>query len=178
VGPFTITSFDLFEAVQGVVSEATFDVYFSTSTNPVGSLSTTFASNIGVDKTLFGTFSVGGPIPPVQSFVGATPFAYNPSSGDLLMTVYLKAVSSGLGVAYHEAGYSAAVERVYGGSSVGTKTFQYGLKTRFNYTYNLGPAQSVPGPLPLFGAAAAFGYSRKLRNRIKDSKLPVATAIN
>jgi hypothetical protein len=28
---------------------------------------------------------------------------------------------------------------------------------------------SVPGPLPLFGAAAAFGFSRKLRNRIKKS---------
>jgi hypothetical protein len=40
-----------------VVSSATFDVYFSTSTNPVGSLSTTFASNIGVDKTLFGTLA-------------------------------------------------------------------------------------------------------------------------
>jgi hypothetical protein len=28
----------------------------------------------------------------------------------------------------------------------------------------------VPGPLPVFGAAAAFGFSRKLRKRIKDSK--------
>ncbi len=28
---------------------------------------------------------------------------------------------------------------------------------------------SVPGPLPLFGVAAAFGYSRKLRNRMKNS---------
>jgi hypothetical protein len=28
----------------------------------------------------------------------------------------------------------------------------------------------VPGPLPLFGAAAAFGFSRKLRKRINDSK--------
>jgi hypothetical protein len=27
----------------------------------------------------------------------------------------------------------------------------------------------VPGPLPLLGAAAAFGYSRKLRNRIQKS---------
>lgn len=26
---------------------------------------------------------------------------------------------------------------------------------------------AVPGPVPLFGVAAAFGYSRKLRNRIK-----------
>jgi hypothetical protein len=29
---------------------------------------------------------------------------------------------------------------------------------------------SVPGPLPLFGAAAAFGYSRKLRTRIHSTK--------
>jgi len=35
------------------------------------------------------------------------------------------------------------------------------------------PASSVPGPLPLFGAAAAFGFSRKLRNRIKRST-PIA----
>lgn len=28
-------------------------------------------------------------------------------------------------------------------------------------------ASSVPGPLPLFGAATAFGFSRKLRKRIK-----------
>ena len=28
---------------------------------------------------------------------------------------------------------------------------------------------SVPGPLPALGVAAAFGYSRKLRNRIKKS---------
>ncbi len=31
-----------------------------------------------------------------------------------------------------------------------------------------GPAPA-PGPLPLLGAAAAFGYSRKLRNRIQKS---------
>jgi hypothetical protein len=33
----------------------------------------------------------------------------------------------------------------------------------------------VPGPLPLLGAAAAFGYSRKLRNRIQKST-PMRTA--
>ncbi len=31
---------------------------------------------------------------------------------------------------------------------------------------------SVPGPLPALGAAAAFGFSRKLRKRINSSKLP------
>lgn len=40
------------------------------------------------------------------------------------------------------------------------------------------PVPSVPGPLPLFGVAAAFVYSRKLRKRIARSKaLPVVSAI-
>jgi len=30
------------------------------------------------------------------------------------------------------------------------------------------PVTSVPGPLPLFGAGAAFGWSRRLRRRIKS----------
>jgi len=45
------------------------------------------------------------------------------------------------------------------------------------FTYTSGSEQiilrkdptQVPGPLPLLGAAAAFGYSRKLRNRIQKS---------
>lgn len=42
----------------------------------------------------------------------------------------------------------------------------------FNNTYAVVSAQApsaVPGPLPLFGAAAAFGMSRRLRRRIKLS---------
>jgi hypothetical protein len=36
------------------------------------------------------------------------------------------------------------------------------------YEYELppGPGATVPGPLPLVGAAAAFGWSRRLKNRI------------
>ncbi len=32
------------------------------------------------------------------------------------------------------------------------------------------PAAPVPAPLPLFGAGAAFGFSRQLRKRIKESR--------
>ncbi len=32
------------------------------------------------------------------------------------------------------------------------------------------PTDQVPGPLPLLGAAAAFGFSRKMRNRVKAAK--------
>ena len=34
---------------------------------------------------------------------------------------------------------------------------------------------SVPGPLPLLGVGSAFGYSRRLRTRIKTSKTPEGT---
>jgi hypothetical protein len=40
---------------------------------------------------------------------------------------------------------------------------------RFEAVADPTPAE-VPGPLPLLGAAAAFGYSRKLRHRIQQQK--------
>jgi len=48
---------------------------------------------------------------------------------------------------------------------------------QFRYAIQQSP-QQVPGPLPIFGVATAFIYSRKLRKRIKESKaLPVASSI-
>jgi len=35
---------------------------------------------------------------------------------------------------------------------------------------------SVPGPLPILGVAATFGFSRKLRKRIKNSAKPVSSS--
>jgi hypothetical protein len=40
-------------------------------------------------------------------------------------------------------------------------------------TLYTAPAAPAPGPLPLFGAAAAFGFSRKLRKRIQESSQPL-----
>jgi len=37
------------------------------------------------------------------------------------------------------------------------------------------PGAPAPGPLPLFGAAAAFGFSRKLRKRIQASRVPAGS---
>jgi len=40
------------------------------------------------------------------------------------------------------------------------------IKVEYRYTYDLIPGSSVPGPLPLLGAGAAFGWTRRLRKRI------------
>jgi MYXO-CTERM domain-containing protein len=41
------------------------------------------------------------------------------------------------------------------------------LGTIYSTTAGTTPPPQVPGPLPLLGAGAAFGFSRRLRNRIK-----------
>lgn len=42
---------------------------------------------------------------------------------------------------------------------------------------NLTIGKPVPGPFPLLGVGAAFGFSRKLRKRIKGSKVRMASTI-
>jgi hypothetical protein len=37
-------------------------------------------------------------------------------------------------------------------------------------------AAAAPGPLPLFGAGAAFGFSRQLRKRIQGARLPIGSS--
>jgi hypothetical protein len=48
--------------------------------------------------------------------------------------------------------------------------------TQFQPVGFVAEASPVPGPLPIFGAAAAFGFSRKLRRRIKNSVNPVSSS--
>lgn len=164
-GPIQIESFDIFQDLNfnGDLDEAAYNVYFSTSLNPVGKLSTTFSKNIGPDNTLFGTYMLRGLIQPVTSFTGNRGFTYDPSKGDLLMTVdrlwgygdddfdaFFQADNTGSGVFQRMYG----IETAWGIDNLG-------LVTRIHYT---------PGPLPVVGAGAAFAFSRKLRQRIKTGK--------
>lgn len=49
-----------------------------------------------------------------------------------------------------------------------TLTVTTGDVENFSATYNFADPAPVPGPLPLLGASAALGFSRKLRNRLKS----------
>lgn len=54
--------------------------------------------------------------------------------------------------------------------SINTTSYAPGFTAGGAYAYFSSVSQaSVPGPLPLFGTMAAFGYSRKLRAKIKLS---------
>jgi hypothetical protein len=48
-------------------------------------------------------------------------------------------------------------------------TFALSTDTFLTFDYTVGPEPStVPSPLPIIGAASAFGFSRRLRSRIKQ----------
>lgn len=57
---------------------------------------------------------------------------------------------------------------------------QFGSATTIVSNFHfLAESAAVPGPLPALGAAAAFGFSRRLRKRIaRRNALPVASAID
>ena len=75
---------------------------------------------------------------------------------------------------------------VYGDSLVGRDVSGLELPTErtaprglFGPNFAEAPSlTSVPGPTPILSLAAAFGFSRKLRKRIKSGNLPVASAID
>jgi hypothetical protein len=57
----------------------------------------------------------------------------------------------------------------YTGTGVAAGTsLRYAVASRFD---------PLPGPLPLLGAAAAFGFSRKLRTRIQTSRHPLCSQV-
>jgi hypothetical protein len=60
---------------------------------------------------------------------------------------------------------------IYTGAPSSPPTFQVGNAPNRIYGNALTYGVPVPGPLPLFGAAAAFGWSRKLRRRVSATKI-------
>jgi hypothetical protein len=71
------------------MDSATYDVYFSTTTQRVSELSTDPTQNIGSDYKWFGTYSLGGTLPNVLTLYGEQPYVYDPAQGNLLMDVII-----------------------------------------------------------------------------------------
>jgi len=73
----------------------------------------------------------------------------------------------------------AKIRGTFLGSTTGFSGFSAGLAVFPTFTGTEAPTTiygnafnvPVPGPLPLFGAAASFGWSRKLRRRVSATKI-------
>lgn len=73
----------------GAINPSDYTFFLSTTSKPVGGLSDTFADNQGADEQLFFQGPLSGAIDPATNPLTITgvPFQYNPSAGNLLLTI-------------------------------------------------------------------------------------------
>jgi hypothetical protein len=122
---------------------------------------TTFTGSYNDNTSKFGTAANTGVMPWWGDSTMAQAFAVQVGSSLGLLNV-----SGSLGpfFGYQKTGNSISNYRWVGSTSnVGTGS----IGAQFSRTWAQATLVPAPGPLPLFGAAAAFGFSRKLRKRIK-----------
>jgi hypothetical protein len=110
----SLTFFDYYNNTGDTLTATPFQVYLSTTSASVGGLNENLANNIGANQTL-----VFSGLPPAESEIGSTGaftfflssnFDYNPSAGNLLLTVITNAPgSSGSMTTYLEADSSGSL---------------------------------------------------------------------
>jgi hypothetical protein len=161
--------------------------------NAAQALTWNFSFSFDNGQTASGSFETGGAGPvigdiytitaingsqggsPTQSITGLSNVAgatntFKWTGGPSLLTdfdgiAWVLQDSTSYNVYYNGFGYSSPTD--WGSSSVGG-----GIVTSSSLSF--APA-AVPGPLPLFGAGAAFGWSRRLRRRVKTGSLKVTS---
>ena len=135
-GPITITGLSFFAAPQiggGIVTiQGTYTISLAYSANPVGSLSTTFANNIGANfTTIFSGQSTQSGVN--ITFPASTPFTYNPSMGPLLLDVVASTQSEPTTALWATVPFPGGERVLFNG-----RRDSFVLVTNFN---------SVPGPI-------------------------------
>ena len=140
---------------------STWQMSLSTSANPVGALSGTFANNVGGDNAVFDTetFPLGTPaVNSLVSFQGS--FTYDPNLGDLLVDI-IRTAGPDVGVGLDAGTDPGLIDRAYAFFSTvtadGVNQNGYAIRTRFD--------TAVPEPsaaiLIVLGGFALVGAGRQ-----------------
>jgi len=173
--PTAINTISFFKNDPGQMDSATYDISFYTTANPVSSLSSVAADNLGTLLSVFGTYTIGGTMPDTLTFVGNA-FTYDPGAGNLLMQVVARDLTvsaiydSFFQADYYYTGVSTSRYWSYGGSPSGL-TGAGALVTEFS------SSGAVPEPatwaLMIFGFGAVGTAMRKAK-RNQVAKLAAA----
>jgi len=153
-----------------------FNIALSTTSTAVNGLSTTFANNLGADNTTVfnASLPMGTALDNRLFILFSSPFLYDPSKGNLLMTVISTNVplnAPGVGGLLAEDP-STIMSDVFNGQTPDGGDFvagsAVGLLTQFDYN-PVAPATPLPAALPLFatglGAMGLIGWRRKRKAR-------------
>jgi PEP-CTERM motif len=177
-GAITITNLEFYYASQfggsSTMLDGTYNIYLGYSANPFNALSSNQVANRGSNFTLVDSFTVNGngcDFNPVCSIILATPFTYNPNSGDLLLEIVASnqpTVFNGSGNGYAEADNTGSVmwrNWCLGASDCANGIVDsVGLVTTFSTGTTTVPE---PGSMAMLGTGlvAIAGILRKRLNR-------------
>jgi hypothetical protein len=143
--------------------------------NPLGAPAVTYTVNSNLDWTV-GTYSLNYTITAPTAKLLST-FTNNSTTSDPAAantwTVVSQTSPQQTGTSTMLGGngvlaFSTLTPNLFSETFIGTLNVTAGGVQSVNFRVNTSdPSSAVPGPLPVLGAAAAFGFSRKVRNRIK-----------
>jgi hypothetical protein len=158
-GALTITDVHFFDARNpGPIQPATYKFSLSTTSAPVGGLSTTLSDNIGPDNSLFASPNLSGS---GDFVVDGTPFTYNPANGNLLLDIVISNYTgdTGYGPLFNDAGvFGGVTNRAFCGVQSGCVADGPALVTGFSST-------TVPEPSTALLVAAGLFIAARLRRR-------------
>jgi hypothetical protein len=161
-GQTTITGLSFFFALRGSFT-GDLTISLSYSAHLVGSLSSTYADNIGNGSTTIfsGHTSQSGSPGDTLTITGNTSFLYDPSLGDLLLDVVTSNGTGFAGLAFNRN--FAAFERVFnlGGNGVAQVDPQHGLVTDFLTSPVPGPIAGAGLPGLILASGGLLGWWRR-----------------
>ena len=131
----------------GNADNGTYDFYFSTTSAAVNGLSSNLQSNITGTNSLFGHYVISGDAMNWLSFTGSQPYVYDPSAGNLLLTIAISNRNAvGNGGTYQSSTVSTcsrAVNAQYQGSPD-----NFASDVCLNTTLDVAPASITTTPEP------------------------------
>jgi len=161
-----IDTIRFFRGGSGSLVSGTFDLYLSTTSKAVDGLEkSNLDDNLGLDNQLFLSATLPGGSAPTNLTFAGTPFAYDPSGGNLLLDIQFSGQSiSGCGSSWQRQSDSGLFSRAY--------IKDYGSAGIFNYsspaglvTELLGDPVAVPAPGAVLLGGLGAGVVGWLRSR-------------
>ncbi len=169
-GPVLIDSISFeYSGAGGTLDPAVYTLSLSTTAKAVNGLSGDFASNVGADSQVFSSTSLGGPFASSSLTFTGTPFLFDPSSGNLLLSISKDATAGGESIFFDgqfgDSGGKFSMVVSPSATGDGVTHSNYGLTTRFDVTSAVATPEPATWSSLMFAGLSLLGVSAWRRTK-------------